>query len=197
MNPRQALVGASDFQDLLVPCALGGIRLLLTLEKTRDRFWYRRNVAAYVHRFASYCTGLDYRPYFRGSILRRQASVHRRMRAQCKSLCQRSLALGYESFKFLLGFHVRKRDTLQPGNFGLSGKVLCQGALDVTRMRALPFNAIAVVRVHGAQQFAQPNRRGRMHFAGKPKRLFDDFRRARTEAVEFLFREQGLKLRRR
>src|SRR3970282_1717747 len=92
--PRQPLVGTGDFHDLLVPCAFRDIRFLITIEKTRNRFRYRRDVAAYVHLFASNRAGLDDQPVFRGSILRRQASIHRLVRTQRKSFLELPLALG-------------------------------------------------------------------------------------------------------
>src|SRR6266480_5067981 len=80
---------------------------------------------------------------------------------------------------------------------GLLREVLSQCALDVARMGCLPLNAIAVIRIHCANQFSEAGSCAFVGAGGELQGTLHDIARARARLSEILLWKERLKLMRR
>lgn len=98
--------------------------------------------------------------------------------------------------QLLFGRHVRDGQPLAPGLVFVLGVVVAQGALDIQRQRVLPLDFVRVVRVHRAQQTAQPRQCARLVPPHQPIRLANQVVGALQQRPQaMLGRQQGLHLR--
>ena len=105
-----------------------------------------------------------------------------------KGATQRLRFIRCEHLKLLLGFYMCNSNPLPLGDVRLGRKIFAQRPVNIRRMSALPLNEVRIVRIHGANHFAQTPPGGRVNHPTEMKGLLDHLTGPLREFLKFFLR---------